>query len=531
MSLLQEVQLLQQKRFTKRRRSQESVDTSRDAGVRCTENSPAPNAPANAGNCITRSSVANTVQPRPSSVDRLFGNREAAFYGRTRLSVVEISIQRFLAGVRLRLQQPDQPVKIFPRQAEACCYADQHDAARLFSCEISAHNGTRSYLVASYERFWRHYSQIDAGCRHHYEIIREQSPCHLYFDLEFNRGENVCSNGNKMTDNLLAAIDAAAEQQFGIQLGTCDAENVTELDSTTDVKWSRHLIVRMPGAAFATAKDCGAFVSSVLESTGSSFIVCQKGGGTTSFVDCSVYSRNRAFRLYLSSKAGKSAVLTPSGRMSSIEGDTQRAIFMRALICNVDSCSRLLYCKRRAPCNDPSSRGTSSYITSRTAVPRPTSAIGQVWQQPPCSHPGVDTFFSRLPAPDGVCGQIRSWAAVAKDVLLVSMRGTRWCGNVGRHHKSNGIYYVIDLAGGTWWQKCYDFDCRSYRSEMRPLPPQICSEAARVSANEGVLAGDIWTDEQILEAVAAEQAAMLHFQSSSAINGTDTSHISGTGNE
>jgi hypothetical protein len=55
-----------------------------------------------------------------------------------------------------------------------------------------------------------------------------------------------------------------------------------------------------------------------------------------------------------------------------------------------------------------------------------------------------------LPVQDGTCGQIRSWAAVGQDVVLVSMKGTRWCGNVGRHHKSNGIYYVVDLASGTW---------------------------------------------------------------------------------
>ena len=36
-------------------------------------------------------------------------------------------------------------------------------------------------------------------------------------------------------------------------------------------------------------------------------------GGRTLFIDCAVYSRNRAFRLFLSSKAGKTAVLQPTG--------------------------------------------------------------------------------------------------------------------------------------------------------------------------------------------------------------------------
>lgn len=133
-----------------------------------------------------------------------------------------------------------------------------------------------------------------------------------------------------------------------------------------------------------------------------------------------------------------------------------------------------------------SGAGVARSGTSHTSFRHSLPEGSQVLRQPPCSHPGVDSFFSQLRAPvsaifasclvlvlrelhheptrlhlhhlftvlswsqDGVCGQIRNWAEVGRDVLLVSMRGTRWCGNVGRHHKSNGIYYVVDLAGGTW---------------------------------------------------------------------------------
>ncbi len=40
-------------------------------------------------------------------------------------------------------------------------------------------------------------------------------------------------------------------------------------------------------------------------------------GGRTLFVDGGVYTRNRAFRLFMSSKAGKDAVLQPTGRHPS----------------------------------------------------------------------------------------------------------------------------------------------------------------------------------------------------------------------
>jgi len=40
-------------------------------------------------------------------------------------------------------------------------------------------------------------------------------------------------------------------------------------------------------------------------------------GGQALFVDGGVYTRNRAFRLFMSSKAGKDAILLPTGKHSS----------------------------------------------------------------------------------------------------------------------------------------------------------------------------------------------------------------------
>ncbi|GFR48547.1 hypothetical protein Agub_g10446, partial [Astrephomene gubernaculifera] len=63
--------------------------------------------------------------------------------------------------------------------------------------------------------------------------------------------------------------------------------------------------------------------------------------------------------------------------------------------------------------------------------------------------------------------------------LLLSMRNNRWCANVGRPHRSNGIYYQVDLRGGVWCQRCHDPMCRDFRSALMPLPPQLW-EACRL---------------------------------------------------
>ena len=38
------------------------------------------------------------------------------------------------------------------------------------------------------------------------------------------------------------------------------------------------------------------------------------------------------------------------------------------------------------------------------------------------------------------------------------------------------------MQAGVWFQKCYDIDCRGFRSEAMPLPPAVLLEAATVQA-------------------------------------------------
>jgi hypothetical protein len=55
-------------------------------------------------------------------------------------------------------------------------------------------------------------------------------------------------------------------------------------------------------------------------------------------------------------------------------------------------------------------------------------------------------------------------------VLCYTIGGNRFCGNIGRAHKSNATYIVANLDAGVWFQKCYDPDCRHYRSPSSPIP-------------------------------------------------------------
>lgn len=51
---------------------------------------------------------------------------------------------------------------------------------RTFAVETAA-TGQREFIVTSAQRFWDHYTLLTIQQRHHYEIIRQATPCNLYF--------------------------------------------------------------------------------------------------------------------------------------------------------------------------------------------------------------------------------------------------------------------------------------------------------------------------------------------------------------
>lgn len=45
--------------------------------------------------------------------------------------------------------------------------------------------------------------------------------------------------------------------------------------------------------------------------------------------------------------------------------------------------------------------------------------------------------------------------------------GSHWCSNIGRAHKSNHVYFMVDFATGGFCQKCYDPDCAGEWCQVR----------------------------------------------------------------
>jgi hypothetical protein len=161
------------------------------------------------------------------------------------------------------------PWRTFSTQRAAFEYADASPCAhvlRTYAVEVDA-TGRRCFIVTSDERLWREFftrpaapgggdagGRVRKGGRHLYEIIREGAPCHLYFDLEYSRAANPSARGPALVAALLSAVAEVLHELYGLHWSDTYA---LELDSSTADKFSRHVIVRLPGAAFADAGHAG----------------------------------------------------------------------------------------------------------------------------------------------------------------------------------------------------------------------------------------------------------------------------------
>ncbi|XP_057527812.1 uncharacterized protein LOC130806666 isoform X2 [Amaranthus tricolor] len=202
------------------------------------------------------------------------------------------------------------------------------------------------------------------------------------------------------------------------------------------------------------------------------------------FVDNAVYSRNRCFRLALSSKAGKSSVLLPTRRFKCSDMH-EEDVFMASLICNIDDeCEKLLVCKMELDCIKTLQFDTEVNFSCRRstnvlheALNTCRDDVSRTYLMGASPFPALDAFIESVASFGTVTGKIRSWYWFSEYALLVySMSKSRYCGRIGREHKSNHVMYVVDLQWALYYQKCYDPDCRGYRSPSCPIPNDLIPE-------------------------------------------------------
>ncbi|XP_063191387.1 DNA-directed primase/polymerase protein isoform X2 [Chroicocephalus ridibundus] len=445
---------------------------------------------------------------------------------------------------RPKLSKPFLPSsvwKIFCRQAEAFNYVKTcKEDVHVFALEKNRQSGQRFYLVTTYKELWFYYTKgYKTSLMHCYEVIPEKDACKLYFDLEFYKPANPAADGESMVAKLIELVSQKLKELYDVN---CSAKDVLNLDSSTDEKFSRHLIFLPQKTVFKDNIHVGNFVRTILqpairlmkskaavvipgggagcvfqcsaavvglddpltnltaiedasegwpaiahetkdmetshqgENSAFSFLIVNgKDGDKQLFVDLGVYTKNRNFRMYKSSKAGKNVILKIAEDNQFVPNceenvSLEEAYFLSSLICNIRVRDDTKVLSSGVPEEE---RRMSAFLNRKTTGSCRDSVEG--YQDSP--YPEIDHFVRSMVNKDGVQGGIRRWNYFSlEEILVYDISGYRWCENIGRAHKSNNIMILVDLKKEVWYQKCHDPVCReqNFKSQSFPLPPRLC---------------------------------------------------------
>jgi len=378
--------------------------------------------------------------------------------------------------------------------------------------------------------------------QHFYEVILDERPCWLYFDLEFKRSLNPESEPAVVAREFYAALDRFLESVLGCRH---EPDSVVELDSTTPEKFSKHVLVKrlVDGRqlAFLDNGHAGVLVMNFIKfmeaerqqdtATASNLFFFSDADDKergTSLVDGCVYSRNRCFRLLFSSKFGKKRPLTMS------RGDALRQPPPLQLLSSIASfvpSSTILFSDERIPLPvgrpgvaSGSRKCKAKKCTNTGGINGDRNEDGVANERPGLVHvrlapdsPYVMLFKFLVEHWDKARAKHeRSTGTAPTKVqssvlvgdgryLCVTLSNNRFCFRKGMSHKANSIYFVIDQSRKVFYQKCHDtFDCgRDFRSteEMVPynLLPQQDDEDPPEEMNQAKLSIAVAETQALLE--------------------------------
>ena len=391
---------------------------------------------------------------------------------------------------------------------------------RIFATEKA--QGKRKYLVGHFGRiadwYWR--KSIN---KHLYEVIRQQTPCRLYFDLEYAKEFNEGIDEETLLEEFYAELAAEFKEHYGVKL---EKARIIDLDSSTVQKFSRHWIIDLDDEGFfEDAPTAGRFVKRLVtrlaEEQGTNqlhdrrpilakhlFVQTKESSKPSCFIDLGVYTRNRLFRCYGSSKFGKPNILkvasTNQYPLISLPGDFVGTSQDDEMSSSPESTAQTSTLDEYIVANDW--RPHATILASTLIIPLGGSEGRRLFRvddnestvrslgskktpQPTRSYydPVISIHTAKSPMPTlenfvldvlarrgGTQGAIRAWSmeygGSKGDVPLsitFQMCRNRYCELVGRPHKSNNIFWTVIFETWTCMQGCHDPDCFGRGS---PLP-------------------------------------------------------------
>ncbi|KAI1700698.1 DNA-directed primase/polymerase protein [Ditylenchus destructor] len=356
----------------------------------------------------------------------------------------------------------------------------------------------RKFVAAHHRSFYLWYRECDESLRHFYEIIQEGRPCRLYFDLEYKKEHNPKVNPERMLHQFIDVCVRVIHDMMDFELDR-DKSFLT-LDSSSDSKFSVHIIVHFPEQRlFQSCVALKPLVNRICaqmlkDNVG---VIKDEDGSSKLLCDRSVYSRNRNFRLFLSSKCGTSPnpilklakscrfyqdSIPPSNAQIFLDSLVIPVFYDRFDIMEIPGSSS--DDQESQPVQQPLTRTYRPDIISSNTAPVQKENIIVLSSGPASSpFPALDEFmlgvFRKLNREAGIrMWQTFLWKNLEKErwerIIQYQLSNCRFCHNKGREHRRQNVYWKVNLDFGFYVQRCFDVvDCPGFETKPVHLPAKI----------------------------------------------------------
>ncbi|KAF7458647.1 Herpesviridae UL52/UL70 DNA primase family protein [Cryptosporidium felis] len=386
--------------------------------------------------------------------------------------------------------------------------------------EETSSNGSRIYIVCSYEAIWYYFSSLSEDKRHLYELILENQPCWLYFDIEYNR-KLYHFDENKILTTFVRHLKVWIYSTFGYSL---ENKNFIFLCSSSIEKFSYHVIVKYINiekkfsTLFKDNSSMKIFIHHFLLYLKNKTITLDESSGIQlqDIIDTGVYTRNRCFRMLYSSKFGKKTALNIDHEKTSYDLSEITPIqLLRSMVTflNIKHNQNYKYISKyylvHFICINLNKFGITHQCDELKQISQKSIKCSEINNIP--SHlvkviEYVILFWNKIrdeshrvanfsycsfdeseisnycmdkisldfcnKTSTNVQNYIYSALTIKESnlVIISVSKLNKLCLNVAREHNSNGIKLIISINKKRFYQKCFDPDCENYKSRIFNIP-------------------------------------------------------------
>lgn len=351
-------------------------------------------------------------------------------------------------------------------QTKAFEYADNHGGLPVFGVQETK-TGGYSYAVTSWANFFAVYLLVSAADRCFYEIIRPSRPINMYIDAECYRSTNAqLAPGSEAERFIVSELERVVTHALVSLFGVNSADvSVFRADASDQEKLSCHFVFHVKGRVLEDYLTAGKVIEYIASTTPTDSVLWvfdrKDPSRKVLFADRGVYTLNRLFRMYQSTKKGSKRYLRVLPEESP--GDSvNHTFFWRSLVTWFDQTAgdlKLLSVEGKYERGGTAKRPRGTAVSKRIDAPRSAPAGGD------CAALAAKLTGMFVDNAYGIVADEDS------SEVMIRVR-THVC-EMGGVHSSNHIYYIINLSDATYYQGCPAERCKGKTGEVREVPPEF----------------------------------------------------------